>query len=713
MDYSAVDSDAKTLAIQTQDLHKFYGTGRNAFHALKGLNLSVPYGTIYGLLGASGCGKTTLLRCVLGRIPIRSGQIIIMGKPPGAPGHTVPGKDVGYMPQETALIYEFTMLELMYYFGILYRMNMKYTRKRTEFLKEFLNLPTIHRRCGIMSGGQKRRISFALALLQEPPLLILDEPTVGIDPLLRAKIWRHLLEITSAGNTTIVITTHYIEEARQAHVVGLMRSGKLLAQSKPDDLIRAFNVTTLEDVLLKLSEEDELSGQKKASKPGAAISYPTSAEPTERTPLVRGSEEEDDDITPPPLFELPKCGIPSPPKFFNLAALIWKQFMKFFREPLLLFLILISPLIQLSLFCFSYGTDLEDLKVYVTNLDTAQPTLFPRPLGALFIAHIDEDSLDLDFTSDPREGVEKVEDGKAVAHVLIPENFTDSYFKRREDVCIKILNVEPVIISDDELDRATIQVSMDVANQQIYYTVNSTLDAAFRAVLRVIERNESIPDYVDYPLLNVSRYVYGKASLDFSDSVFTPIIGAMITGLSVTLTATQLITERKEGVIDRTWVAGVTPVEIILAQIMSFFVLLIFQLLPTFFTIIFGFDLPREGSLVLVFLIYVVEGMVGFAFGLTISAYISSEAFALQLSVAIFYPIVLSAGIMWPLQGLEAWIRYTAYCLPVAMPAKAVRDILLKGWGLGHQEVWLGLAIPTGWFLFFAIAATIGLHLKK
>ncbi|XP_065909677.1 ABC transporter G family member 20-like [Dysidea avara] len=713
MDYSAVDSDAKTLAIQTQDLHKFYGTGRNAFHALKGLNLSVPYGTIYGLLGASGCGKTTLLRCVLGRIPIRSGQIIIMGKPPGAPGHTVPGKDVGYMPQETALIYEFTMLELMYYFGILYRMNMKYTRKRTEFLKEFLNLPTIHRRCGIMSGGQKRRISFALALLQEPPLLILDEPTVGIDPLLRAKIWRHLLEITSAGNTTIVITTHYIEEARQAHVVGLMRSGKLLAQSKPDDLIRAFNVTTLEDVLLKLSEEDELSGQKKASKPGAAISYPTSAEPTERTPLVRGSEEEDDDITPPPLFELPKCGIPSPPKFFNLAALIWKQFMKFFREPLLLFLILISPLIQLSLFCFSYGTDLEDLKVYVTNLDTAQPTLFPRPLGALFIAHIDEDSLDLDFTSDPREGVEKVEDGKAVAHVLIPENFTDSYFKRREDVCIKILNVEPVIISDDELDRATIQVSMDVANQQIYYTVNSTLDAAFRAVLRVIERNESIPDYVDYPLLNVSRYVYGKASLDFSDSVFTPIIGAMITGLSVTLTATQLITERKEGVIDRTWVAGVTPVEIILAQIMSFFVLLIFQLLPTFFTIIFGFDLPREGSLVLVFLIYVVEGMVGFAFGLTISAYISSEAFALQLSVAIFYPIVLSAGIMWPLQGLEAWIRYTAYCLPVAMPAKAVRNILLKGWGLGHQEVWLGLAIPTGWLLFFAIAATIGLHLKK
>ncbi|XP_065916659.1 ABC transporter G family member 20-like [Dysidea avara] len=707
MDYLAVGSDVNTLAIQTRDVHKFYGTGRNAFHVLRGLNMSVPCGTIYGLLGASGCGKTTLLRCILGRLPIHSGHIIILGKPPGAPGHTVPGKDVGYMPQETALIYEFTMLELMYYFGILYRMNLKYIRRRTEFLKNFLNLPSIHRRCKILSGGQKRRVSFALALLQEPPLLILDEPTVGIDPLLRAKIWHHLLEITAAGNTTIVITTHYIEEARQANVVGLMRSGRLLAEAKPNDLIRDFNVTTLEDVLLKLSEEDETAGQRKAR---ASIKSFATGEPTETTPLVQST---DDDVKPPPLFTFPRCSFPSPPKVFNLAALVWKQFMRFIREPLLLFFVLVSSLIQLSVFCLSYGGDIEDIKVYITNLDTNQPTLFPRPLGELFINHIDRDTIDLEFASDPQEGMKKVEDGKAVAYVLIPVNYTDNYFQKTVDVCFKMLKLFPVDITEEQLDNATIQVSMDVVNQEIYSTVNLTLTKAYESVMKIVGRNLSIPEYISHPLFNISKYVYGKESLKYSDTVFAGAVGAMFITLSITLTASQLITERKEGVIDRTWVAGVSAMEIVFAQIIAFFILLIFQMTPSFFTVHYGFDVPKEGSMVLVFVIFLIEGMVGFAFGLAISAYVNSESFALELAIALFYPVLLSAGLLWPLRSLPDWVRYTSYSFPMAVPTDAVRSILLRGWGLDHLSVWMGLIIPFSWFLVFVVLTGIGLHLKK
>ncbi|XP_065916658.1 ABC transporter G family member 20-like isoform X2 [Dysidea avara] len=692
MDYLAVGSDVNTLAIQTRDVQKFYGTGRNAFHVLRGLNMSVPRGTIYGLLGASGCGKTTLLRCILGRLPIHSGHIIILGKPPGAPGHTVPGKDVGYMPQETALIYEFTMLELMYYFGILYRMNLKYIRKRTEFLKNFLNLPTIHCRCKILSGGQKRRVSFALALLQEPPLLILDEPTVGIDPLLKAKIWHHLLEITAAGNTTIVITTHYIEEARQANVVGLMRSGRLLAEAKPNDLIRDFNVTTLEDVLLKFSEEDETAGQTKAR---ASIKSFTTVEPTELTSLVQSTD--DDDVKPPPLFTFPRCSFPSPPKVFNLAALVWKQFMRFIREPLLLFFVLFSSLTQLSVFCLSYGGDIKDIKVYLTNLDTNEPTLFPRPLGELFINHIDRDTIDLKFTSDPQEGMKKVEDGKAVAYVLIPVNYTDNYFQRTVDVCVKMLKLSPV----------------DITDQEIYSTVNLTLTKAHESVMKIVGRSLSIPEYISHPLFNISKYVYGKESLKYSDTVFAGAVGAMFITLSITLTASQLITERKEGVIDRTWVAGVSAMEIVFAQIIVFFILLIFQMTPSFFTIHYGFDVPKEGSMVLVFVIFLIEGMVGFAFGLAISAYVNSESFALELAIALVYPVLLSAGLLWPLQSLPDWVRYTCYSFPMAVPTDAVRSILLRGWGLDHLSVWMGLIIPFSWFLVFVVLTVIGLHLKK
>ena len=106
------------------------------------------------------------------------------------------------------------------------------------------------------SGGQKRRVSLAAALVHSPPLLILDEPTVGVDPLLRQSIWNHLVTLTRKERITVIVTTHYIEEARQANMVGLMRQGRLLAENSPDQLMADHCLDTLEDVFLKLCMSD-------------------------------------------------------------------------------------------------------------------------------------------------------------------------------------------------------------------------------------------------------------------------------------------------------------------------------------------------------------------------------------------------------------------------------------------------------------------------
>nr|CAI5851706.1 unnamed protein product [Callosobruchus analis] len=123
------------------------------------------------------------------------------------------------MPQEIALYGEFTIRETMQYFGWIFGMKSKEINERLEFLLNFLDLPSQNRMVKNLSGGQQRRVSFAVALMHDPELLILDEPTVGVDPLLRQSIWNHLVQITKDGNKTVIITTHYIEEARQAHCV--------------------------------------------------------------------------------------------------------------------------------------------------------------------------------------------------------------------------------------------------------------------------------------------------------------------------------------------------------------------------------------------------------------------------------------------------------------------------------------------------------------
>ena len=166
-------------------------------------------GTIYALLGPSGCGKTTLLSCILGRKSLKSGHIAVFGGCPGDRSLGLPGGLVGFMPQDICLYSEFTIRETFEYFGRLQKLLGAWDchggleKELTELL-DLLDLPEPSRRVSDLSGGQKRRLSFAVALLHNPNLLILDEPTVGVDPVVRARIWSHLQSLTTTGNVAVL-----------------------------------------------------------------------------------------------------------------------------------------------------------------------------------------------------------------------------------------------------------------------------------------------------------------------------------------------------------------------------------------------------------------------------------------------------------------------------------------------------------------------------
>jgi len=230
-------------AISVEGLVRGYGR----IQVLQGLGMTVDEGSIYGLLGPSGCGKTTLLKVILGFLAPESGKVEVKGE--------IPGSDVGYSPQEIALYPDLSIAETLRFHGRLHGMDADRILARQSWLIDFLDLPDPTRTVGKLSGGQKRRVSLAVALLHEPDLLLLDEPTVGVDPELRARLWDHLQEISSNG-TSIVITTHYIDEARNADRVGLMRDGVLLAEDSPQSVMDSQSASSLEEAFLALCRRE-------------------------------------------------------------------------------------------------------------------------------------------------------------------------------------------------------------------------------------------------------------------------------------------------------------------------------------------------------------------------------------------------------------------------------------------------------------------------
>ncbi|XP_065915505.1 ABC transporter G family member 20-like isoform X2 [Dysidea avara] len=662
----------------------------------------------YGLLGPSGCGKTTLLRCVLGRLPIQSGCILILGKPPGTRGHIVPGKGVGYMPQELALQLEMTMKEMMYYFGILFKINLKYVKKRREFLKEFLSIPSADTLCSQLSGGQKRRVSLAIALLHEPPMLILDEPTVGVDTMLRAKIWHHFLEITSTGTNTIIITTHYIEEARQAHRVGLMRSGKILAQAKPDDLIKAYSVMTLEDVFLKLSEKQDLQLSKKPAK-GASIQQGDGT--SEHTPLLGNNVAT---IQYPSYFSGIHLGIPRIPRISNIAAQSWKEVLKFIRQPITFFFLLLNPTIQLSLFNVAYGNDITDIKVFYNNYDNAYHSDFFNGtfnLGKSFLSHIDHDTLDLERTITLAEGIDKIEEGSGWGYFSIPENYTENFIEKLVTICEGVDTSSPV--EPSEVSGAAIELILDVTNTQIYYTINDTLNKAVVGMRREFLRNASIPDYYFNPLLQIRTYVYGGSDLKVTDFSATGLIAGVTLSISMLLTVTNLIVERTGGLFDRSWAAGVSIIEVVTSQMVVYSSLGLLQVIIMTLTTIYAFDIEREGSIPLVIFLGFIDVLCGLSLGLMLSTLFANIESAVNIAGAMFFPLMNLGGVLWPIESFDKWLKIVSRLSPVSFPADGIRSILLKGWGFTDEPVYFSFIVLTVWLVTCLLITCVGLQIRK
>jgi ABC-2 type transport system ATP-binding protein len=232
---------SEVYAVDVNNVVKSFGTQK----ALDGLTLRVRPGEIYGLLGPNGSGKTTLIRAIVGLVAPDSGTVTVLGR-------RIPDLDIlaqiGYMTQQAALYPDLSVEENLRFFAAISGSD----GNVTEVLK---TVELDERRRSVvseLSGGMRQRCSLACALVHRPKLLLLDEPTVGVDPQLRVQFWEHFREMAAAG-TTILVSSHVMDEAERCQRLGLIRFGKLLTEGTPAEVRATAGTNNLEEAFLKLS----------------------------------------------------------------------------------------------------------------------------------------------------------------------------------------------------------------------------------------------------------------------------------------------------------------------------------------------------------------------------------------------------------------------------------------------------------------------------
>ncbi|KAJ6219075.1 hypothetical protein RDWZM_004887 [Blomia tropicalis] len=717
--YSGIEN-----AIDVENLSLSYG---KTVKVLKDLKIKVPLGSIYGLLGPSGCGKTSLIRCILGVSEYDSGSVSVFGTKPGSRDSLIPGPDVGYMPQDTCLYSVLSIYETLQYFGRLYGLVNADLDRQAEFLISFLQLPDRDRLVGVLSGGQKRRLSLATALIHKPPLLILDEPTVGVDPLLRKAIWTLLTNLSLEHRVTVLITTHYIEEARDATIIGFMRDGRILANENPTSLLQSYNSTTLEQVFLEICCLDQQQQCRTIyrrypldAKDDVDDSVPELVQYRQRSPSSDSSgvaisplqsienvseiqsEEKTTETTTRNRYESkpsanrkfernPKRSRHMGLSMAQTTAMLNKNFVSLFRSVGYMLFQFFLPTAEVALFCLCIGRNLIGIEVAVFDGDQSL-------LSTNFLNDLNNYTLKLNHYSTEFDAINAVKSGHASSAVVISPNFSQCLHER----LMMFGDVE-----DEVMFNSTVHVHPDMSNQLRIIAVSHEVLYSFVKVGKQYLRDlGASPNLLEMPI-TTEEPIYGHRQPSFTEFMAPGVILSITFLAAIPLTTMNLVVERKDGLIERTAVAGVSYFNILVSHLLCQTLILLVQVTFLMVMVFPIFQIPFHGEFVPIMLLTLTQSICGMSFGLLVSSVAKTENTATMLSLGAFYPMLLLSGTVWPIDAMNVYLQGFAKLLPQTIPIISMRHMIARGWNLLHWEVAQGFLVSFIWTGIFLVASTI------
>lgn len=700
---------ADPVVIDVQHLSRRFGS----LTAVQDVSFQVRRGAIFGLLGPNGSGKSTIIRMLCGVLQPTGGEAHVLGFDASRESEAIKRR-IGYMSQRFSLYSDLSVRENLEFYGRIYGLS---PQRLAERLLAVQNLTGIGDRAdqlaGTLSGGWKQRLALACALIHEPDVLFLDEPTAGIDPVARRSLWDLLFELSAQG-VTLFVTTHYMDEAERCSSVGYIYSSRLIVCGEPDDLKQLPEVTPtgtrrfeleVTSPTSRLAQLRKLDGVVDATLFGQTIHLLAQNEFTEAellarldlsaesatlrpimpsledvfVTLTRAAEERAEgesllqvsdssgmklepakhpaERAPHPAVRPPASG-----PFRGLLAMLLKEFSHIRREPSTIFFMLVVPVLQTVLFGYAIQLNVEHIPTVVFDLDGRRQArelveAFQNTRTFTIVDRVfDDESFERAMTS-----------GRAKIGVRVPPGYSDDLLSGRQ------AQVQVLI---DGSDSTVATTAMHAANL-LAASLSNRIARGFAETLPAVPARNTAGQ-VAMPIEIRTRLLYNP-DLESSHFFVPGLVGIIMQLVTLFLTSFAIVREREHGTLEQLFVTPVGRAALLLGKMIPYAVVGGLEMLIVLTVMVFVFGVPIHGSLMLLFSLASLFLVCALSLGLLVSTLAKTQLQAMQFAFLFMLPSVLLSGFVFPREEMPWPLYWISFGIPVTYFVEILRGIVLRG----------------------------------
>jgi ribosome-dependent ATPase len=674
--------------------------------AVDDVSFTVPRGQIFGLLGPNGSGKSTIIRMLCGVLAPTAGSATVLGFDATTETEAIKRR-IGYMSQKFSLYADLSVRENIEFYGKIYQLSPARLAERTRAVLDLTSLgDRLPQLAGTLSGGWKQRLALACALIHEPDVVFLDEPTAGIDPVARRQLWDLLFDLSSRG-VTLFVTTHYMDEAERCTHIGYIYQSRLLAAGTPEQLKALPSITPagqtryeleIPDPVHQLGPLRAMPGLRDVTLFGQSLHFladrpldaPTLAATLHEDParvqirpiapsledvFVTLTAHADQNIpTPAPAAPAvtPSPAAPSakpqrpptrrPALLAGLGAILIKEFAHLRRQPSTLFFMLLVPLLQTLIFGYALDTQIEHIPMVVFNLDGRSQS---RELVAQFVNTRRFDIVQ--HAADEETFQRALTSGRAKVGLRIGPDYTERLTNAQQAQVQVLIDGSDSQVATTALNAAnllgqtkSIQISKGLGES---HQVGPARDPSGRITLPIEIR---------------PRLLYNP-DLDSAHFFIPGLVGIIMQLVTLFLTSFAVVRERELGTLEQLFVTPVGRGGLLLGKLLPYAIVGFAEMILVLAVMVYLFGVPIHGSLLLLLALSLLFLVCALGLGLLISTIASTQLSAVQAAFMIMLPSVLLSGFIFPREQMPLPIYLITFTLPVTYFVEILRGIILRG----------------------------------